>query len=257
MVSREIASPGGNGGRYPYVRSYRVHGLSFDFWVPDNTAETWYSPETRELIAEPRELLRLVSADDTVLEVGSHYGFYSMLLTQAVTQGRFHGIEALPSNAMIAQSQVELNRVGHRCCIQNRAAADRPGTIAVHDRTNASISTTEDSSTLRVNSATCDQLDESHGPFTMLKIDVEGFEGFVLGGCANVLKRKPKLAIELHPGMAHYGTALNMIWDLIDAEAYEGTVVFRSNKEAVQRFEMAKIRLDEIANIFLRPRTGG
>jgi FkbM family methyltransferase len=240
---------------FPYVQSYKVQDCNFDLWIVDETGRTWYPPGDRDRVAELVELARLVQPGDRVLELGTHHGFYAMFLSRLVgSEGYVLGIEASPPNAQIAQSQVTLNNLGNVCMVKNFAASDSPGTVSITKRSCASVVSKSEVETIDVEAVTGDMFAKEYGPFNVLKLDVEGFEGQVLSGCKEILSSKPKLAIELHVPILHqYQTSVEEIFRLIGIENYEGVIIERSNKYQSKSFSVDSIPND-IVNLLLRPK---
>jgi hypothetical protein len=112
--------------------------------------------------------------------------------------------------------------------------------------------------TIQVPAITGDMLDEKHGPFNVLKIDVEGYEVEVLKGCKKLLSRAPKLALEIHrDGLRERGQTLADVLDLIDVGRYEGEMVLHSETEEgkqTEAFNPAAVVASCRANIFLWPK---
>jgi FkbM family methyltransferase len=244
----------------PLVRRFQRGGVTFDFWIADKMANGWYTQDKLESSSEFPELLRLLEPGDRVLEVGSHHGFYAMLMACAVgPEGYVLGLEAVPFNAMVAQSQVSLNGLGDVCSIRNLAGSDVSGTVLVNKDSNAHVNMAESWETIAVRAETGDRMDLELGPFTVLKIDVEGYEGKVLAGCKRLLARKPKLVIEVHPPfMAPYGASVEDILRMIDASSYEGVLIGRRNGEYSEPIPFNPSAIPESHfNIILSPRDDG
>jgi FkbM family methyltransferase len=210
----------------PFVRKFQRAGCAFDFWIADECGKAWYTHEGLSSSPEYPELLRLLQPGDRVLEIGTHHGFFAMLMACAVGPGGYVlGLEAVPFNALVAQAQISLNGFGGVCSIRNLAASDVPGTVLI---SGGRVSTAKSREAVSVQTETGDRMDSELGPFNVLKIDVEGYEGKVLAGCKQLLRRKPKLAIEVHPSrMAPYGTSVEEIFRAIDAPSYEGVLIGR------------------------------
>ena len=105
-----------------------------------------------------------------------------------------------------------------------------------------------------IEAITGDELDGRFGPFNVLKVDVEGFETEVLRGCQNLLKRNPKLILELHPHFMKqygYGGSLEEVWSLIHADQRSGTMVIRPNFDRSLKFAMEQVPTDEVSNVHL------
>ena len=222
----------------PFIRKFRRGDLAFEFWIADKMSEGWYTQEKLQTSPEFTALLNLLKPGDRVLEIGSHQGFYAMLMACAVRPtGYVLGLEAVPFNALVAQSQISLNGLGSVCNIRNLAGSDAPGTVLINNDSNAHINVTKSWDTIPVPAETGDRVDLELGPFNVLKIDVEGFEGKVLAGCKRLLARKPKLVIEVHsPFLGAYGSSPEEILRAIDAPSYEGVLIGRRNGESSEQY---------------------
>jgi len=162
------------------------------------------------------------------------------------SQGLIVSVEARPFNAMIANAQIALNRANN-CKVLNAAASDKPGTVLISDVSNGSI---VPSGGIDTPAVTADQLDAQFGPFTVLKIDVEGYEGAVLDGCRTILQRSPRLMLELHcPIVSRFGITAQDVMHKIPNN-YRGTMILRSNRQVR---EFAGVLPDDIVNLFLWP----
>jgi FkbM family methyltransferase len=244
----------------PFVRTITFSDATFQFWIANPDAAQWYEPEHSLQCGELHALRRLVKKGDRILEIGSHHGFTGMLLANSVgPEGQVYSIEAYPGNTMIAQAQLGLNRSINNLQFVNVAASHAVGTVNIRPCHNSNVMDPSED-TIQVPAITGDALDEKHGPFNVLKIDVEGYEAEVLKGCRKLLSRAPKLALEIHrDGLRERGLTAADIFDLIEVGRYEGEMVLHSEtqegREAVQ-FNPAAVLASYRANILLRPGSG-
>ncbi|MCP4711867.1 MAG: FkbM family methyltransferase [Planctomycetes bacterium] len=242
----------------PYVRRYCVGGIEFDFWIADQTGRMWYEVEGIEDTGESKALLQLVEAGDKILEIGSHHGFFTTLLAQAVgAEGQITALEAEAKNALIAQAQVTLNQLGGTAGVLHRAGSDISGLLnmSTSDGSNAYATSERDQTTMQVQGVRGDQMHKQYGPYNLLKLDVEGFEGKVLSGCKKLLESKPKLALELHLGLLdRYGVTLEGIFEQIDIDAYAGYMIAAPDFNNIIEFDRRNIPTTSGLHVFLTPR---
>jgi len=233
----------------PYTQHVAIAHVEFDFWVGDATGKEWYSQDHGGF-AEHTETARLVQPGDCVLEVGAHHGFLTMLLSRLVgPEGFVLAVEPSPFNAMMAVAQIGLNGAVNSRVLQV-AAGERSGRLKISQDSNASVSRAPDG--IEVEARTIDEMDMEFGPFDVLKVDVEGFEYFVLLGGLQLLQRRPKLILEVHPrALAAFGSSTDALIALLDP-AYRGTFVPRDARRQVLPFPSEKLPSGEIANLFLR-----
>jgi FkbM family methyltransferase len=259
-INRRRITPEISKAVFPFVRKVETQGIAIEYWVADETAQAWYPPaafsDLGEMGAEMGETRRLIKPGDRILEIGAHHGIYMLLLAKLVgPEGFVLSVEAHPFNAMIADAQIALNGLGN-CRLIHAAASDRPGSLQMSSDSNASVM---ESVGIRVPALTGDELDARFGPFTVLKVDVEGYEGVVLDGCKEILSRDPRLLLEVHsPLLSSYGTSMNELLEKIPAR-YDGTMILRSNRKgqsAIRPFRPETLPVEEIVNLFLWPSAG-
>jgi len=138
-------------------------------------------------------LLAQVSANDVVYDVGAHHGLYSILLARKVK----HVVAFEPERECFAQLEknVRINGLANVTCIQRAVSdRDRQDTLFLGDGVGAINSgqlgpdwTSGERQTIAVvaGDAFC-QAQNLPSP-TIMKIDVEGHEGAVLGGFRQTL----------------------------------------------------------------------
>ena len=243
----------------PFVVGFDLHSHAFEIWIADREGLEWYGrPDDWQGAAEPRELLALVAPGERVLELGCHHGVYSILLAKAVGEGGLVlGVEANPYSAMVAQAQVTLNRLGNVCRIMHAAICDVPGKLAISGDSCSVVVESSQSPVVEAPAVTGDQLLDEYGPFHLVKIDIEGYEGRALRGCRRLLASRPKIALEVHRSMlGRYGTTVEEIFDLLDIDRYEG-VAMRRDFVTTLPFEPYNLPEDDTLNLFLRPKQGG
>ena len=238
----------------PFVRRFAFMGSDFDFWIANPDAKGWYNEEDCKKEGEFKELKRLIKSGDRVLEVGSHHGLTGIVCANyAGSSGAVLGLEAHPLNALIAQAQIGLNPSIQNLRFINAAGADHEGTVRISVWHNSSVIINEETY-VEVPTRMGDRLDSEYGPFSVLKIDVEGFETAVLKGCKELLWRRPRLAIEVHiDALAKYGSSVAEVFDLIDIAHYEGTIIIRPDYITVRQFDRTEMPAAGIVNLFLSP----
>lgn len=153
--------------------------------------------EGERAIHDRHLLTRLVRPGTHVVDVGSNIGYITLLLHRAIgPAGRITCIEPSPENLTELKMNIEANRLSnvtlHECAL---GSAD--GKTGLRSGINSGIVNIDEgaySSELR-------QLDSliTH-PVDFIKIDVDGYEGQVLSGAVETIRRdRPSLLIEFHP----------------------------------------------------------
>lgn len=145
-----------------------------------------------------------VSPGSTTVDMGSHLGYYTLLLAGLVgRQGKVISFEPAPEIFAVLKENIEMNA----CCnvvLENRAVAGSTGHLLLRRNDDDPLSCT---SSLEyglpageVEAISLDDYLERHpNKVSFVKMDVEGAEADALKGMAGCLRRdKPILLIELH-----------------------------------------------------------
>lgn len=249
----------------PYIKSFNVHGRKFDFFIGNDNGAEYYEYDSTEFekIKEPGALLALVGENDNVLEIGSHQGFHTMLMSKT-TKGKITAVEAFPFNAMVCAANVGLNQIPN-CKVINAAGSDKSGEIVKITADSNSTVTVDGSdyiavgSTIEVVTKTIDDIYKEMGSINVIKIDVEGFEEHVLRGATELLKTKPKIAIEIHIDrnanlLNYHGGSVKGILDLIDYKQYKGKIISKKNIQGIEDVDLENLPTEEDFNLFLEPK---
>jgi len=160
---------------------------------------TWEPEVVRVVVSE-------VKPGMTVLDIGAHIGYYTLLFAKCVGPlGRVISFEPLPENFTVLQKNVELNRIQHVHTFAE-AVFSRNGDLAI-DHAEAGCNSGEASvihlrgvEQIRVPAVTLDSVSSRAGSrLDFVKMDVEGAEFDVLLGAKETVARfRPKMLIELH-----------------------------------------------------------
>lgn len=151
---------------------------------------------------------REVSAGMVALDVGSHIGFYTLLLARLVEpHGQVVAFEPLPQNFKLLVENLQLNHLQHVQPI-NKAVTDHSGTVELHlDESNPLPGEStimsggcRGGATITVAGTTLDEYVADLGkPVSFIKIDVEGAEELVLRGALQTIEQYYlTLLVELH-----------------------------------------------------------
>ncbi|MES2648317.1 MAG: FkbM family methyltransferase [Bacteroidota bacterium] len=198
-----------------------------------------------------------------VLEIGVHNGFHAAMFTSLLDPdlGIYHGIELMPNCYLSALAQLKLNNAGNNFHLMQAAAGDKTGIVSYADIDSGNGSVVN-SGGIPVSQITGDSLlPYFNGRIELLKIDVEGYEAFVLEGCSEILAQKPNVAIELHfsawPG---FKTTLEQVFKKINLEDYHGVFFCNPNSgelygledpERIRPFNLTDLKKSDNMNVFL------
>lgn len=243
--------------RAPYLTRILAPGADYPFWIANDTGALWYGAPDHRHNVEMSALRALVGPGARVLEIGCHHGFHNVYLAiLAGPGGVVVGVEAEPGNALIAQAQLALNRLAH-CRIEPAAAGAVAGRAAISLVDNVIDGAGTAAERVEVPMVTADGIDQRDGPFTVLKIDVEGFEAKVLRGAAALLARRPRLALELHSQLLRQaGDRVDDVVALLAPGDYVGSVLLPTGESVAYAPErLAGLGAAHAkVNLFLTPR---
>ena len=145
----------------------------------------------------------------TVVDIGSQVGYMTLLLAQRVgPTGHVFAFEPMPANFAVLRENVALNAYENVTLVQ-AAVSNVAGQLRLHQLDSRALSATAslvapavpeaggiDVATVRLDEA----IPPARRPVRFVKIDVEGAEGWVLEGMADILARdRPILLVEIHP----------------------------------------------------------
>ena len=154
----------------------------------------------------------------TVWDIGAHAGYFTLASSRAVgPNGQVVAFEPLPRNFSWLTRNVGANALSN-VTVVNAAVCDRHGGTASFDHAHSTYSgRLADTGSTRVATVSIDgQIAAGFPPPALLKVDVEGAEGDVITGAANLLTLKnSRWMIALH-GQA----AADAVYDGMVAHGY-------------------------------------
>ncbi|MFT3682707.1 MAG: FkbM family methyltransferase [Ferruginibacter sp.] len=151
----------------------------------------------------------LLTPESTCIDVGAHGGAWTVPLSKRCTKGTVYAIEALPYYADVLRITLSLLFRTRNVKLFNNAVSDKAGVVSLRYKdkkgrlltgmTHVSSSGKEQD-TIDVECLSLDQFAEKERieKLDFIKIDVEGFELFVLRGASTILKKfKPAVYCEI------------------------------------------------------------
>jgi FkbM family methyltransferase len=175
----------------------------WDAWY----AEGAYEPEVAAV------LKRLVRPGDVCLDVGAHFGYFTVLLAAlCAPDGRVYAFEASPDNARILRANVRVNRLRGRVAVEQAAVGRSEGVVQLHAPPSAgSTQWTTDAefayrtggsppqAPLSVRSLRLGRFLAELDRADLIKMDIEGAEAAVLPTLDAQLERlRPTIVLEFH-----------------------------------------------------------
>jgi FkbM family methyltransferase len=175
------------------------------WWLPASRGKVLrilggtYEPEQTRLFEER------LRAGDTVLDVGAHVGYYTVLsAVLAGPSGRVHAFEPNPRNAEFLRRHVRINRLD-TVRVEQAAVSDHEGTARFDFGTGSGTGHLADVGALEVRTLRLDDYCAQHALApAAIKIDVEGAEMSVLAGAFDTLARyHPTIFLSTHGPEVH------------------------------------------------------
>jgi FkbM family methyltransferase len=144
----------------------------------------------------------------TVVDVGAHVGYYTLLFARLVgNQGKVFAFEPDPENFAILQQNVALNGYSNVITVQ-KAVSDRSGTLSLYlssqYKGDHRIYDSHDHRTsIEVGAVTLDEFfTDEPARIDLIKMDIQGAEGLALRGMTRILDQHERLTLvsEFWPG---------------------------------------------------------
>jgi FkbM family methyltransferase len=158
-----------------------------------------YEPEQTRLFAET------IRPGDTVLDVGAHVGYYTVLsAVLAGPTGTVWSFEPNPRNAAFLRRHVEINGL-RQARVEQAAVSDAEGTARFDFGTGSGTGHLADAGAIEVRTLRLDDFCAAHAIVPrVVKIDVEGAEAAVLEGFAATMDAaRPIIFLSTHGRPAH------------------------------------------------------
>ena len=187
----------------------------------------WFCWRSPDMVAEYDRFVTDCPAKSTFLDIGACHGVYSLTYLSINPRGRAIAVEPSPIAREILEHNLAKNHLSDRYRIIPAAAGENGGAmyaVPIWHHFEARKRTTE-AVVLRTRSvdAICDELACTPD---LVKIDVEGFELYVLRGARQLLSRQPVVYLEIHPQLtAKLGYDHTACFDLLIPMGYQITEV--------------------------------
>lgn len=186
---------------------------------PARRAFNFFAVHDPSMTEEMRSFLRLTRSRRCLVDVGAHYGLFSLVFASRPGATAV-AVEPSPSALVVLEHHCGANP-DLRITVAPVAMGAEPGEmhVAIDVEGQATRST---AGSLAVPVMTLDDLADAHGIRPdALKIDVEGMELEVLLGAAKTLALRPVVFLEVHPrDLAAVGAGVREIEQLLRGAGY-------------------------------------
>jgi FkbM family methyltransferase len=197
----------------------RQDGFRLRFYPSSLSAALWIAPRSRQ--RDAALFRRYLRPGDLVVDVGANIGTLAIVAALRVgSQGRVVAVEAHPRMVQYLWGNVALNGLTNvdvrHCALGAGTGRARMTDMRSDDHNRVSLASGVDVPLRRL-----DDLDLPHGDISLLKIDVEGYEGPVLEGGAAVLARTQCVYFESwERHFASYGYRTTDVLELLSAGGF-------------------------------------
>jgi FkbM family methyltransferase len=181
----------------------------------------WVDPEARA--EDERIISALLLPGSTYVDVGANVGTLALVGASKVgPRGRVVAIEANPRTAGFLEENVRENGMT-QVAVVRAAVGDHEGTITIENRRADDMNqVSTQGSGESVSMHKLDTLLAELKTVRLLKVDVEGFEKFVLAGAPRTLAKTDFVFIEIIAATAeHFGYDASEILDLLKDAGFE------------------------------------
>src|ERR1700722_7675726 len=148
------------------------------------------------------------SAGTNFIDVGANIGYFSCLLAKlAGPDGKVLAVDPEPQNLKLLEQNIKINNLSNvvvrSCALGAREGSAMLGLYKASTRGRPSILDKDAKARIHVPVRTLDDVARHSGKnvswWSLVKIDVEGYEGFVLDGAREILPRIETLVMEFSP----------------------------------------------------------
>ena len=202
----------------PYILK-TIHGISLRI---DPTIDNGVERSLHETGTYEKGVLTFMEdylqSGDVFVDIGANIGLMSIFAAKCVgPHGHVHAFEALPKTAFLLHDNMMINDY-RNITIHGYALGAEKGTATIYEniqinRGGASLVVEDGSEGTQISVEALDDIYDSESPVSLVKIDVEGYEPYVLAGAKKTLSRcRPIVIIEVSSAVSASSIdALNQI----------------------------------------------
>lgn len=186
-------------------------GLQLRAYKRDAVGRGLYRRKMHEPILTNLLLTRFANpAERNFIDVGANIGYFTCLMSQlAGPAGKVLAVEPEPQNLVLLRENIAINKLTnvevHPCALGASEGTALLGLYKPSNRGRHSIVDAAAKPQIRVPVRTLDDLARDSGTggksWSLVKIDVEGYEAFVLDGAKETLPRIETLVMEFSPAL--------------------------------------------------------
>lgn len=200
-----------------FIKIYRK-GYLLHFHPASLSMSLWYNPNDRN--SDSNVLKEILRSGDVYVDVGANIGHLAIEAALIVgNMGSVIAFEAHPRTAEFLRQNILLNKL-HNVRAAQAAVGDKFGWVGFTDQRCDDQNSVNDDGNIVVPSVTLDALLPDKCP-TLLKIDVEGFEKYVILGANSLIERTDFVYFEAwDEHFKKYGYSFSDIFDLLSENKF-------------------------------------
>jgi FkbM family methyltransferase len=178
-------------------------------------------------IREPectRIMKQILKKDMIIAEIGANIGYYALMEASIIGEnGKIYAIEPFPPNFELLKKNIELNSYEKIIELYNIAISNKPGITKLYIKDKHNLCNMLDSECkdfIEVETKTLDDFIENKKLPDLIRMDVEGYEYYILEGMKKTLEKcdSCKMFIEVHPYQMYengldYKKPIRMLFD--------------------------------------------
>lgn len=206
--------------------------------ITTNVAKDWYNnPHT--FISEYKDWKNvcpsMIQKDDVVFDCGAHHGIYSIFFANQVgDKGKVIAFELVPINSDLARLNADMNGMENIEVVE-AGVSSRHMTINASPKAH-SVNVSHESDSVSMQLVTLDEYAELNP--TLIKLDIEGSEVDALMGASELLKRKLRWVISVHPKfIKQQGHNPKEIFDYLSLDDYICYILYPNKQHGLYNGE--------------------
>ncbi len=229
----------------------RYQNCRFRLYANPVSAQLWYNYDDWHGTHDILFLKQVMRPGETFIDVGANVGTHAICLAKHLgTDSQVHAFEPHPLTYQRLLENIALNHLKN-IKAYNLALGETEGTVAFtslqsDDRNRVNIGDAPSESII-VPQQRLDALEFGRNPIGVLKIDVEGYELFVLRGAQKLLPQINCLYFEV--AEAHFRCFDYTVSDLLTYLAQQGWQLFRFCEPKVLQPITPSYRTDAVENL--------
>ena len=194
-------------------------------------------------IWEPTESMvarRYIKQGDTVVDVGAHIGYFTLLFSHQVTNlGQVFAFEPDPQNFQMLQRNVAVNDLDNVLLVRNAVSNVSGGPVKLYQTGvvtghHSLVEVPETTDSIDVQQVSLDDYFPLAHKVDFVKIDTEGNEFDVIMGMQRIIKENPQLKIMLElneENLDNFGHTPHDLWFLLDKFGFNVYAIDMQSKD--------------------------